>query len=49
VSSGGGTELVVLATCGTWAHLHEIFGVFTAVTTKNAVFWDVRPYGSSKS
>jgi hypothetical protein len=23
--------------------------VFTAVTTKNGVFWDVTPYGSSKN
>jgi hypothetical protein len=25
------------------------FEVFTAVTTKNAVFWDVRPCGCSKN
>jgi hypothetical protein len=25
------------------------FEVFTAVTMKNAVFWDVTPYGSCKS
>jgi hypothetical protein len=29
--------------------LHVIFEVFTAVTTKNGVFWDVTPYGSCKN
>jgi hypothetical protein len=27
----------------------ETFEVFTAVTTKNAVFWDVMPCGSCKN
>jgi hypothetical protein len=28
---------------------HVIFGVFTVVTMKNSVFWDVKPCGSCKN